>query len=72
MLSFQYKAVDKTGRPARGALDALGVMPDRALMVGDSWLTDGGAAAIGITALILPARDRTAFPALASVLERTR
>src|SRR4030081_3435817 len=23
MLSFQYKAVDKTGRPARGALDAV-------------------------------------------------
>ena len=44
----------------------------RTLMVGDSWLTDGGAAALGITVLILPARNRTAEPALTSVLDLTR
>jgi len=38
-------------------------------MVGDSWLTDGGAAAIGIMTLILPARDRAISPALSRVLD---
>ena len=35
-------------------------------------MTDGGAAAIGIATFILPARDRTASPALSPVLELTR
>jgi putative hydrolase of the HAD superfamily len=71
-LSYEHGA----GKPDRRLFDSacaqLAIEPARTLMVGDSWLTDGGAAAIGITALILPARDRTAFPALASVLDLTR
>jgi FMN phosphatase YigB (HAD superfamily) len=38
-------------------------------MVGDSWLTDGGAAAIGVMTIILPARDRAKLPALERVLD---
>jgi putative hydrolase of the HAD superfamily len=33
---------------------SLGVAPDEALMVGDNPLTDGGAADVGLTAVILP------------------
>jgi hypothetical protein len=40
-------------------------------MVGDGWLTDGGAAALGITTIILPASDRAASPALHHVLNIT-
>ncbi len=36
------------------ALDTLGVSPGDALMVGDRASNDGGAAAVGITTLILP------------------
>jgi HAD superfamily hydrolase (TIGR01509 family) len=71
-LSYEHGACKPDHRLFESACATLGVEPARTLMVGDSWLTDGGAAAIGITALILPARDRTAFPALASVLELTR
>jgi len=71
-LSYEHGACKPDRRLFDSACAKLGVEPARTLMVGDSWLTDGGAAAIGITALILPARDRTALPALASVLELTR
>jgi FMN phosphatase YigB (HAD superfamily) len=71
-LSYEHGACKPDPRLFESACTKLGIEPARTLMVGDSWLTDGGAAAIGITALILPARDRTAFPALASVLELTR
>jgi len=54
------------------ACSQLSVDPGRALMVGDSPLTDGGAAAVGIVTLILPARDRSAEPALAHVLDLVR
>jgi FMN phosphatase YigB (HAD superfamily) len=36
------------------ALDALGVGPHEALMVGDRAARDGGAAAVGIDTLVLP------------------
>jgi len=52
----------------RSACASLGVAPSETVMVGDNWVTDGGAAAIGITTLILPARDRTAEPALGMAL----
>jgi len=71
-LSYEHRVCKPDRRLFESACATLGVEPARTLMVGDSWLTDGGAAAIGITALILPARDRTAFPALASVVELTR
>ena len=71
-LSYEHGACKPDRRLFDSACAQLGVEPSRTLMVGDSWLTDGGAAAVGITALILPARDRTAFPALASVFDLTR
>jgi len=71
-LSYEHGACKPDRRLFESACAQLGIEPARTLMVGDSWLTDGGAAAIGITALILPARDRTALPALGSVLELTR
>jgi FMN phosphatase YigB (HAD superfamily) len=70
-LSYEHGACKPDRRLFESACAQLAIEPARTLMVGDNWLTDGGAAAIGITALILPARDRTAFPALASVLELT-
>jgi FMN phosphatase YigB (HAD superfamily) len=70
-LSYEHGACKPDRRLFESACAQLGVEPARTLMVGDNWLTDGGAAGIGITALILPARDRTAFPALASVCELT-
>jgi HAD superfamily hydrolase (TIGR01509 family) len=51
------------------ACDHLGVAPATALMVGDSALTDGGAAAVGITTLLLPAGDRVMSPVLGRVLD---
>jgi HAD superfamily hydrolase (TIGR01509 family) len=36
------------------ALEAVGLNPSEAVMVGDTPTTDGGAAAIGVTTLILP------------------
>jgi putative hydrolase of the HAD superfamily len=68
-LSYEHGVAKPDRRLFESACAQLGVEAARTLMVGDNWLTDGGAAAIGITTLILPARDRTAFPALASVLE---
>jgi len=71
-LSYEHRACKPDRRLFESACAQLGVEPARTLMVGDNWLTDGGAAGIGITTLILPARDRTAFPALASVIDLTR
>jgi HAD superfamily hydrolase (TIGR01493 family) len=71
-LSYEHRACKPDPRLFESACGALGVDPAQTLMVGDSWLTDGGAAAMGITALILPARDRRASPALASVFDLIR
>ena len=71
-LSYEHGICKPDTRIFESACAQLGVEPDITLMVGDSWLTDGGAAAIGIATLILPARDRTESPALATVLELTR
>jgi FMN phosphatase YigB (HAD superfamily) len=71
-LSYEHGVCKPDRRLFESACATLGVEPARTLMVGDSWLTDGGAAAIGITALILPARDRTARPALASAIALMR
>lgn len=40
------------------ALGDIGSHPARALMVGDTWDQDGGAAAVGMTVLILPIKDQ--------------
>jgi HAD superfamily hydrolase (TIGR01509 family) len=71
-LSYEHGICKPDARIFHSACAQLGVEPGTTLMVGDSWLTDGGAAAIGIATLILPARDRSASPALAPGLEVTR
>ncbi|MGW4350699.1 HAD family hydrolase [Nocardia sp. NPDC004582] len=60
-LSYEIGAMKPDPRIFEAALDALGVAPDRALMVGDSLAADGGAKALGCAfALVdpLPAADR--------------
>jgi putative hydrolase of the HAD superfamily len=71
-LSYEHGICKPDPRIFESACAQLGVEPGTTLMVGDSWLTDGGAAAIGIATLILPQRDRTESPALSAVLELTR
>lgn len=52
--SFELGALKPEAAPFRSALEQLGIAPERALMVGDNWSTDGGAQALGITTLLLP------------------
>jgi HAD superfamily hydrolase (TIGR01509 family) len=54
VLSYRAGAVKPDPEIFRRALDLLGVPAAEALMVGDSWRADGGAAGIGIRTLILP------------------
>ncbi len=70
-LSYEHGICKPSAEIFESACSHLSVSPDRALMVGDSWLTDGGAAAIGVMTLILPARDRVRSPALSQVLDLT-
>jgi HAD superfamily hydrolase (TIGR01549 family) len=70
-LSYEHGISKPSPEIFESACSHLSVSPDRALMVGDSWLTDGGAAAIGIMTLILPERDRVRSPALSQVLDLT-
>lgn len=60
VLSFEAGVVKPDTVIFATALDRLGVAPERALMVGDSWRDDGGAAQLGIRTLLLP---RTTGPA---------
>ena len=68
-LSYEHGICKPAVEIFEAACSHLAVGPDRALMVGDSWLTDGGAAALGVMTVILPARDRAKFPALERVLD---
>ncbi len=52
--SFEVGAVKPNPGIFAHALDLLGVAPQEALMVGDSWRDDAGAAALGIRTLLLP------------------
>ena len=54
VLSCEVGAVKPRPEIFVSALEALGVEPSEALMVGDSWKDDAGAAALGIRTLILP------------------
>ncbi len=54
VLSYEVGAVKPEPQIFIHALAAIGVPPERALMVGDSWRDDGGAAALGCRVLILP------------------
>jgi HAD superfamily hydrolase (TIGR01493 family) len=49
VLSYEHGAMKPEPRLFSAACDALGVVPDEALMVGDSVDSDGGATAIGCT-----------------------
>jgi len=67
VLSFEVGAVKPDAEIFARALDRIGVTPERALMVGDSWREDGGAAQLGVRTLILP-RTTGAVHGLAQVL----
>jgi HAD superfamily hydrolase (TIGR01509 family) len=54
VLSFEHGIQKPDPRMFELALDALGVTPTEAVMVGDTPWSDGGAAAIGVTTIILP------------------
>jgi FMN phosphatase YigB (HAD superfamily) len=68
-LSFEHGVCKPAAAIFASACSQLSVDPNRALMVGDTPSADGGAAALGIVTLILPARDRVQFPALSHVLD---
>lgn len=54
VLSCQAGTVKPEPAIFQHAMQALGVRPEECLMVGDSYLADAGAAAIGIRTLLLP------------------
>ncbi len=54
VLSYEAGAVKPAPDIFRRALDLIDVPPERALMVGDSWKDDAGAAQLGVRTLILP------------------
>ncbi|HTW08908.1 MAG TPA: HAD family hydrolase [Acidimicrobiales bacterium] len=68
-LSFEHGVCKPDRAIFSAASEHLGVPAARTLFVGDSPLTDGGAAAVGIATYLLPARDRVASPALSAVLD---
>lgn len=59
VLSRDVQSVKPDPGIFRAALDQAGVDAGAALMVGDAWTDDGGAADLGIRTLILP---RTPMP----------
>jgi HAD superfamily hydrolase (TIGR01509 family) len=67
VLSYEVGVVKPESEIFQHALDLLDVPAAEALMVGDSWRADAGAAALGIRTLVLP---RTLGPVhgLAAVL----
>ena len=70
VLSCEVGAVKPGPRIFEVALDALGMPPEEVLMVGDSWMDDAAAAALGIRTLILP-RTRGRHHGLDIVLRLT-
>ncbi len=54
VLSFETGSVKPDAAIFRRALDLIDVPPEHALMVGDSWRDDAGAAELGVRTLILP------------------
>ena len=68
-LSYEVGATKPSPKLFRAALDTFGVPADRAVMIGDNQEADGGAAALGITTLILPMTAPGTVHGLARVLE---
>jgi HAD superfamily hydrolase (TIGR01509 family) len=68
-LSFEVGAVKPDPKLFRAALKTFGVAPAMAVMIGDNEVADGGAAALGITTLILPMTDPGTVHELARVTE---
>jgi FMN phosphatase YigB (HAD superfamily) len=68
-LSFEQGAVKPSPAIFRAALATLDAAPTQTLMVGDHPEADGGAAALGITTLILPMSAPGARHGLARVIE---
>lgn len=54
VMSYEVGSVKPDPGIFRRALDLVGAAPEEALMVGDSWRDDAGAAALGIRTLLLP------------------
>ncbi|MEP7161707.1 MAG: HAD family hydrolase [Dermatophilaceae bacterium] len=67
VLSYRIGGVKPHPAIFEKALELLAVPPERALMVGDTWQDDGGAASLGIRTLILP-RTRGPIHGLGLVL----
>lgn len=68
--SFEAGALKPEPAPFCSALEQLDIPPERALMVGDNWSTDGGAQALGVTTLLLPpVRDPSQPRGLEMVLD---
>ncbi|MCD0443010.1 HAD family hydrolase [Glycomyces sp. A-F 0318] len=68
VISYQYGTEKPDPVLFRAACERLGVDPRRTLMVGDNPAKDGGAAASGLRAYILPGEARTGERGLAHVL----
>jgi HAD superfamily hydrolase (TIGR01509 family) len=68
-LSFEVGAMKPSPKLFQAALHTFGVAPERAVMIGDNEEADGGAAALGITTLILPMTAPGTVHDLARVIE---
>jgi HAD superfamily hydrolase (TIGR01549 family) len=67
--SYEVGVMKPDARIFQAALDRFGVQPEMALMVGDSEEADGGAAAVGMTVLILPMTPPGSVHELGRVIE---
>lgn len=70
VLSYEAGVVKPDARIFAAACPALGASPAQTLMVGDHPEADGGAAAAGLQALVLPMTPPGGVHGLAAVLER--
>jgi HAD superfamily hydrolase (TIGR01509 family) len=68
LMSYEQGVCKPDASVFRAACERLGVRPERALMVGDNPLTDSGAVAAGLYALLLPAPPKTGPRGLEHVL----
>ncbi len=76
-LSFEVGAVKPDGAMFRAPCGDLGVPPEEALMIGDNPVRDGGAAAYGLAAYILPgggaaARRERGLDAVVALVDAAR